>query len=456
MNLHYMNFCSQNSRSQSKKKEKVTILKIKTRVKSYDEVMAIPQKKHKRPMKQSLFFRTLLRIVSIPDLLATHFKVEKIGMEKLGRREPCLILMNHSSFIDLKIASTVLFPRPFNVVCTSDGFVGMNLLMRLLGCIPTNKFVFDVGLVRDMNYAVKKLKSSILLYPEASYSFDGTATPLPETVGGLVKMMSIPVVTIRTFGAFARQPLYNNLRRRRVDVSAEMRYLLSPDEIKQMSAAEINEAIGAQFSFDAFRWQKENGVRIDEPDRAEALNRVLYKCPACHAEGKTEGRGDTLTCHACKKIYRMDEYGAMHAKDGNTEFSHIPDWYAWQRSCVRDELLDGGYRLDCEVDIYMMVNTKCIYRVGDGRLVHTREGFHLTGCDGKLDYSQKAVATYSLYSDFYWYEIGDVICIGNKRALYYCFPKGMGDIVAKTRLATEELYKLVKRESVPRAEKNGV
>ena len=36
-----------------------------------------------------------------------------------------------------------------------------------------------------------------------------------------------------------------------------------------------------------------------------------------------------------------------------------------------------------------------------------------------------------------------MICIGNSDALYYCFPK-CGDVVAKTRMATEELYKLKK------------
>ena len=29
-----------------------------------------------------------------------------------------------------------------------------------------------------------------------------------------------------------------------------------------------------------------------------------------------------------------------------------------------------------------------------------------------------------------------------RQALYYCFPQGGGDVVAKTRLAAEELYKL--------------
>ena len=48
----------------------------------------------------------------------------------------------------------------------------------------------------------------------------------------------------------------------------------------------------------------------------------------------------------------------------------------------------------------------------------------------------------SLYADYFWYEIGDMLCIGDRKTLYYCFPLEGGDIVAKTRLAAEELYKL--------------
>lgn len=88
-----------------------------------------------------------------------------------------------------------------------------------------------------------------------------------------------------------------------------------------------------------------------------------------------------------------------------------------------------------------MFDYKALYKVGRSVLSHTLEGFHLKGCDGKLDYSQKARSSYGLNADYYWYEIGDVICIGNSQRLYYCFPPK--DVpVAKTRLATEELYKL--------------
>ena len=421
-------------------------MKIKTKRMSYEKVLAVEPHKHKKPRRQSALLRFVMRVASIPDLWATKFRVQRIGMERLGRREPALFLMNHSSFIDLEIASTLLFGRPYHIVCTSDGVVGKSLLMRFLGCIPTKKFVFDLGLVRDITYAVRDLKSSVLMYPEASYSFDGTATPLPATVAQLIKRLGIPVVMIKADGAFARQPLYNNLLKRRVKVSAEMRYLLSPEEIAGMEVGAIAKILDGQFTYDHFRWQQEQQVRIDHPRRADYLHRVLYKCPVCMAEGKTEGKGEQLICHACGSAWRLDEYGSMQAVRAEQTISHIPDWYAWQRDCVKREVLDGSYGLDCEVELAVQVDDKCIYRVGEGRLVHTKEGFSLTGCDGKLAYEQKAVATYSLYADYYWYEIGDVICIGNQKMLYYCFPKDASIPVAKARLATEEIYRLLQAE----------
>ena len=424
-------------------------MKIKVTDKSYEEVMALPREEHRKPLKPSIFFRTLLKLLSSADLKATNFHCRSIGMERLGADEPCLILMNHSSFIDLKIASTILYPRPFNIVCTSDGFVGKEWLMRHLGCIPTQKFVSDLGLVRDMVYTVKELHSSVLMYPEASYSFDGTATPLPESIGKCVKMLGVPLVMIRTYGAFARDPLYNGLQLRKVDVSADMEYLLSPQEIAKASTAEINALLAERFSFDNFRDQQEQQIRITEPFRADGLNRVLYKCPHCGNEGAMTGKGTTLTCNSCGKTYLLTETGFLEAQEDETEFSHIPDWYRWERSCVRQELLDGSYRLDIPVRICMLVDSRSIYRVGEGRLIHTREGFHLSGCEGRLDYRQKPTSSYSLYSDYFWYELGDMICIGNSKALYYCFPTGQQDVVAKTRLAAEELYKLTKADRLP-------
>lgn len=421
-------------------------MKIKVKPLDYDQVMALPRPARPKPRRPHRAVRMLLKLASAPELRRVRFRWQSVGMTRLAPGEPCLILMNHSSFIDLKIAATMLYPRPFHIVCTSDGFVGKAGLMRALGCIPTNKFVTDTALVRDIRYAIQTLRDSVLMYPEASYSFDGTATPLPESLGKLLKLLRVPVVMIETTGAFARDPLYNGLQLRQVQVQARMTYALSPAEIDAHSVPELNAILASYFSFDHFRWQQRQRLKITEPFRADGLNRVLYKCPHCHAERQTHGHGTTLTCGACGKEYELTEDGAMRAASGSTEFAHIPDWYRWERECVRAEIEAGTYVLDTEVEICMMVDWKCLYRVGTGTLHHDVRGFRLDGCNGRLHYAQPPRASYSLYADYFWYERGDVICIGDTRALYYCFPKAR-DVVARTRLAAEELYRLTQKKT---------
>ncbi len=428
-------------------------MKIKTKRADYDAVMAKKRPAHKKPHRPNIFFRTLIRVVSQPDLWATKFSYTR-DWSKDTEGGPYLILMNHSSFIDLKIAYRIFYPMPFCTVCTSDGFVGMPWLMRQIGSIPTQKFVSDLTLIRDMKYALKTKKTSVLMYPEASYTFDGCATPLPSSMGGLCKMLDVPVMMVTTRGAFARDPLYNGLQNRKVKVSADVKCLLSRAEIKEKTTDELNAIIGEAFTFDNFAWQYENGVEIRESFRADGLDRILYKCPACHKEGHMEGKGTHLTCHACGKSYQLTEMGRLKATEGETEYPHIPDWYRWERECVRREIETGEYKLDTAVRIGMMVDYKAIYMVGEGRLVHDSDGFRLDGCDGRLHYEHKPLSSYGLYADYFWYEIGDVICIGNNDCLYYCFPEQEG-VVAKTRMATEEIFKIARDKQRKPAPKQG-
>ena len=427
-------------------------MKIKVINKSYDELLKMQEMKRKDPIKQNLFWRKLLQLVSFPTMKKYNFKLNKIGMEKLKGKEPALYLMNHSSFTDMKMAASILADRRYAIVTSMDAFIGMDLLLRLLGCIMTQKFVSDLKLIRDMVKVVKEYKSSILMYPEACYTIDGTATILPDSLGKFVKMLGIPLVMITTYGAFLRDPLYNNLQIRKVDISADMEYLLSKEDIEKMSAEELNAVIREKFNFDNFKWQQENNIKVSDLTRADGLNRVLYKCPNCLAEGETVGKGTTLKCNKCGKEYELTEYGFMKALKGETEIDHIPDWYKWERECVKAEIENGEYKLEDDVELYVMLDTKGVYKIGDAHLVHDANGYRLTGFDGKLDYSQSVKSSYTLYADFNWYELGDVIVIGNNKIRYCCIPKNKKDIVAKTRLATEELYK--KAVSAPRLKKS--
>lgn len=378
-------------------------MKIKTKTLPYEAVMALPRPKYKKPIRPNFILSTAIRVVGELDSWKTHFSYTTEGMERIGK-EPCLILMNHSSFLDLKLASKMLYPRPYCIVSTDDSFVGKRLLMRMVGCIPTQKFVSDNQLISDIKYAIKELGVSVLMYPEAGYSFDGRTTALPNRIGVLLKYLDAPVVNITTQGAFSYDPLYNKLQKRRVKVSAKMKCLFTREDIKKTSVAQLDAAIADAFSFDAFKWQRENNVKIAEPFRADGLDRVLYKCPHCGKEGRMEGKGTKLTCHACGKVYTMDEYGSLAAEDGDSCFCSVTDWYDWQRDQVKEEIVNDSYLINVPVKIGMMVDYKAVYMVGNGRLKHDKEGFTLTGEDGRVYYHRPTKASYSVNADFFWYE----------------------------------------------------
>ena len=426
-------------------------MKINTRNLPYEEVLKLPRLEHRTPRMPSKALAAVVRIASAPTLWKTKFRYTTERMELVGD-EPCLILMNHCSFTDMKLAYGIFYPRPLGIVTSVDAMTGfLGKLMRILGCTPTHKYVSDLTLIKDMEYMLKTNKTSVLMYPEAGYSFDGRTTTLPRKLGVLMKKLGVPVVTVITQGAFHRDPLYNMLQIRDVQVSAHVKCIATAQELKEKSVAELDAALDEAFSFDNFAWQRDNRISIDVPFRADGLHRILYKCPHCGAESKMEGKGIHLTCHACGKQWEMDEFGQLHAREGETEYPHIPDWYTWQRSCVRKEIEEGTYRLDTDVDIGIQVNLDGICMIGPGRLTHDASGFRLTGAEGKLDYTQSPVASHTLYADYYWYEIGDVIGIGNNEFSYFCFP-GPDVSVTKARLATEELYKLLKsRRRKPRA-----
>ena len=416
-------------------------MKIKVTKISSDEVLTKKAKPYAKPKKPNIFFRSLLKIVSMPDLWNAGFKTTR-ELKQLMKKEPCLILMNHSSFIDLEMIESMVYPKPLNIICTTDGFIGKNWLMREIGCIPTKKFTVDTQLVKKMISTIKKLKSSILLYPEAGYSIDGTSTTLPTNLGKLVKMLKVPVITVISEGAYHRQPLYNELIKRDVKVNANVNLLINKDEIENKKENEIQQMIEEAFSFDNWKWQQENNIIIDHPKRAQGINRFLYKCPHCMAEGNMKGENHTLTCPNCGKVYELTINGFMKANNGETEINHIPSWYAWERECVKKEILDGKYNVEEDVEIYMMIDTYNVYSLGDGHLIHNEEGFKLTAFDGKLECVVPSKLTYSINADFYWYQIADVITLNDSKNSYFCFPKGNKDIVAKMRLATEELFKI--------------
>ena len=49
-------------------------------------------------------------------------------------------------------------------------------------------------------------------------------------------------------------------------------------------------------------------------------------------------KGTEIFCTECGKRWNLNEDGTLTALSGETEFSHVPDWFEWERSEVRKQV----------------------------------------------------------------------------------------------------------------------
>ena len=135
----------------------------------------------------------------------------------------------------------------------------------------------------------------------------------------------------------------------------------------------------------------------------------------------------------------MSELGEVSADEGETEFSHIPDWYEWERENVRREVEEGRYAFSCPVHVDALPKDRFL-PIGKGTLRHDMDGFTLeTEREGRVHIPAKI--QYSCHIEYeYLGKYGDCIDLNRTDGTYYIYPEGAPFAVTKIALATEELY----------------
>ena len=403
----------------------------------------------KTPLHQTKFWTGLIWILSKMMLIGKEYKVEKINME--GLQAPYLMLSNHMHFIDFELAAMGTWPNPVSNVVNIDGYYHMPFLLEWIGSICTRKFTMDLGLVRSIRKVLAR--GDVLgLYPEARYTPCGTTSYLPESLGKLVKMNKVPVVVVLHRGNHLYAPFWNFRKKRKVPLHTTMTQVLTAEQVKAMSVQEINQVLAEAFAYDDYRYQKDNGIRIREPYRAEGLHKVLYQCPHCLTESQMGSKGAELFCKACGKRWFWEETGDLRALEGETEFTHIPDWFEWERQQVREQVESGTYHFEDEVEVYSMPRQWTFFPLGKGKLTHDKEnGLILTGFYRGQEYRihRRPEQNNSLHIEYDCAKIKpyDCVDVSTENDTFYCFPVNQRDVVSKMAFATEEIYKLTCSES---------
>lgn len=396
---------------------------------------------NKKPLRQHPCLKLLTWAISFPTIWLQKSKINRINTD--GLKPPYILLCTHMAFLDFMVTTASIFPNSANYIVAIDGFIGRENLLRWVGCLCKRKFTNDIKLVKHIRHVTEHNKDIIVIYPEARYSLIGTNAVLPQSLGKIVKLLKVPVVVLKMHGHYLNSPVWN-LEKRRNRVEADMTQIITQDEVDVLSYQEINDRINNAFIYDEYKWQKDNNITIKYKNRAKGLHKVLYQCPNCMTEYKMNSNGNKIWCESCGKEWTMSELGDLKASEGKTEFSHIPDWYEFERDQVRKQIEEGTYEFTSEVVVDSLPNAKGYISLGTARLTHNLEGFCLEGefSGNKFVLKKEPLSMYSCHIEYEYFKKGDCIDLSTLDDTYYIYPKGTDFSVTKIALATEELYKI--------------
>ena len=397
---------------------------------------------NRKPNKPRWYLR-IVEFVAAPFYMLFnngHVKVDKQVKKIKG---PYLILATHASFMDFPQIVTGLMPRTTGWVMSVEEFRRSNFLMGGIGGMPKRKFTHDIVTAKHIIYYIKKLKHTCTIYPEARFSFAGINERLDGALGKLCKVLGVPLVMCMSNGNFINSPQWCKHPYRKIRQEAHIYQLCSKEEIEMLSAEQIQEKIEKAFVKDEYKWQVENNLHIKCKERAKGLHKILYKCPVCGKEFKMESAGINLWCNECGAKWEMDTLSRLHGVNTDKGFSHIPDWYRWEREEVRKEVQNGTYHFedDIRIEDYYNNKVKCI-EVGHGHVVHDKNGFTITGeVDGQpFNVVKPPQSMYSVHVEYDFLGRGDAFDIATEKTTYFMFLKTAENYLTKMHFATEEIY----------------
>ncbi|MGN0587440.1 MAG: hypothetical protein ACI4JF_09150 [Oscillospiraceae bacterium] len=415
------------------------------------KINTTPFDRYRVPPKQNLFFMPAIWLLCKGITSRSKLRINRVNMK--GLKPPFLVLGTHHAFMDFIVSPLAVFPYRANYVSELEGFENYGeWLYRQAGCLGTRKFVNDIALIKNIKKVMER-KGILIMYPEARYANVGTSSKLPESVGKLAKYLDVPLVTLNMRGNYLQSPIWNLTKRKEALLDATVTQIYTREQLRAATVEEVNSKLADFLSYDEYAWQYETKMAITYEKRAEGIEMPLYKCPDCGAEFKMRTKGAEIFCESCGSRRMMTEYGRMVSPEGKEDgFSHIPDWYEWEREQVKHEVDRDIYRLDMRVKIESLPNAVNFIDLGEGRLIHDSEGFRLIFRDyGETEektLSFPPLSMTSVHTEYDYRGKGQCITLSTLDNTYFIYPLEEGFNATKIQFATEYLYEICKKQTV--------
>lgn len=112
-------------------------------------------------------------------------------------------------------------------------------------------------MLKRMNQIINKMHCSLVIYPEARFSFAGILEDMGSALGKMAKFCKCRIIVLNQKGNFLRSPQWCKSPKRKVPCICDFTQIASKEEVEQLSAEELEKRIFSAMEYDEYRWQYE-------------------------------------------------------------------------------------------------------------------------------------------------------------------------------------------------------
>lgn len=405
----------------------------------------LANRKYKRPNKflYGALYKIIVRKVLEPKYNVHYQVIDDINQEK----GPCFLIYNHQSRMDYIWAMHLAYPTRLNYMVGYNEFFRshLHLIMKIANSIPKKNFTMDLPAMRAMDKLIKQ-NAVICFAPEGMSSISGHNQPIVPSTGKLFKKYGIPVYMVHSKGAFLTNTKVC-LDERKGKIEASISKLFSPEDLKTLSAEELDKKINEALWQDDYEWNQTEKISYESHGRiCTHMSDLLYRCPKCGSEFEMESEGDHIVCKHCGNGATMDDTYTFHPYHEDDVLPSTPSrWFDEERKLVYQEIKNNpkasfsfNVKLGELPKYKYLKDLKTSNVVGEGKVTIDHDGFHYRGTkngeqfDFDLNYS--SIPTFGMPVDTSYFSIYyDGEC-------YDMFPDGA--YVGKALLMNEEMARL--------------
>ena len=294
-------------------------------------------------LRHKRIWHTLLPVVSVWLRHKFNFKPEIAEVEG-----PCLIVPNHVTTWDPLLVA-LSFPKHQFYFVASEHIFRWGILTKiidwLVSPIARRKGTTGTDTVMTCLRRIRK-GASIGLFAEGECSWDGRSIEIFPATGKLAKASGATLVTYKIEGGYLSLPRWSN-KLRRGKMRGHVVGVYPPEQIKAMTAEEVNALINRDIYEDAWERQEAEQTVFASKAPAAQIERLLYTCPACGQIGGIRGEGHTVRCK-CGFSVRMKRTGFF---ESDKPFRHAGEWDRWQKQQLPAHKGDENGLLFSDTDV---------------------------------------------------------------------------------------------------------